>query len=85
LVSVKDFGAVGDGVTDDTAAIQAAGTASNSLYFPKGTYKVNFSEASPLIQYANTDRIRIIGSDALIYDTRNYSVQSATPVFEFSA
>lgn len=37
-VSVKDFGAVGDGVTDDTAAIQAAVAASEKLYFPKGTY-----------------------------------------------
>ena len=41
-VSVKDFGAVGDGVTDDSAAIQAAITATTgTLYFPRGTYRVN--------------------------------------------
>ena len=33
-VSVKDFGAVGNGVTDDTAAIQAA-LNSGSVYFPE--------------------------------------------------
>lgn len=42
-VSVKDFGAVGDGVTDDTAAIQAAidqcVANSNSLNWPAGSYK----------------------------------------------
>jgi hypothetical protein len=40
VVSVKDFGAVGNGVADDTAAIQAAITASanKSVYFPSGTY-----------------------------------------------
>jgi len=41
-VSVKDFGAVGDGVTDDTAAIQAAIDACEVLkkpiFFPAGTY-----------------------------------------------
>lgn len=48
--SVKDFGAKGDGVTDDTAAIQAGidalmgltGTGTGgTLYFPRGTYLVS--------------------------------------------
>ena len=41
FVSVKDFGAVGDGVADDTAAIQAAEDASGMLYFPEGTYLIS--------------------------------------------
>jgi len=40
VVSVKDFGATGNGTTDDTAAIQAAINASTSVYFPIGTYSV---------------------------------------------
>lgn len=52
-VSVKDFGAVGDGITDDTAAIQAAAVAARTtqtdgtgrtiakaLYFPAGVYVI---------------------------------------------
>lgn len=42
-VSVKDFGAVGDGVTDDWAAIKAAvdyvNQVGGTLYFPPGHYK----------------------------------------------
>jgi len=38
--NVKSYGAVGDGTTDDTAAIQAAVNASSGVFFPTGTYKV---------------------------------------------
>lgn len=37
-VSVKDFGAVGDGVTDDTAAFLAATTAHPYIIIPSGEY-----------------------------------------------
>ena len=39
-VSVKDFGAVGDGVADDAAAITAAIATGKAVYLPTGTYKV---------------------------------------------
>lgn len=41
-VNVKDFGAVGDGLTDDTAAIQAAiDAAGKKVVFPTGTYAIS--------------------------------------------
>lgn len=47
--NVKSYGAVGDGVADDSEAIQAAvdaadsATSPGSVYFPPGTYKGNFT------------------------------------------
>lgn len=42
---VKNWGAVGDGLTDDRAAIQraidAAGASGGTVFFPPGTYQVN--------------------------------------------
>lgn len=44
-ISVRDFGAVGDGIADDTAAIQSAinavvTTSGGCLYFPRGTFRI---------------------------------------------
>lgn len=41
VISVKDKGAIGDGVVDDTASIAAAYSASKWLILPSGTYKVS--------------------------------------------
>ena len=68
VVSVKDFGAVGDGVTDDTAAIQAAINASSTVVFPPGKYlitsTITFPTAAP---YGGG---RLIGAGGLVGDPR---------------
>ena len=45
VFNVKAYGAIGDGATDDTAAVQAAlsaasGASGGTLYFPSGTYNI---------------------------------------------
>ena len=65
-VSVKQFGAVGDGIADDTAAINLAikKVGSGSLHFPAGTYKVT----APLNGGAYINSLRITG------DSRDSSI-----------
>src|SRR5690606_30321411 len=40
IVSVKDFGAVGDGVADDTSAFQQAIDQGGTVFVPKGRYRI---------------------------------------------
>jgi hypothetical protein len=65
-VSVKDFGAVGDGVTDDTVAIQAACTANlgKTIFFPQGNYLV-----SSTIDLTGL-RVRLLGEGAAFGSNR---------------
>lgn len=54
-IDVVTYGAVGDGVTDDTTAIQAAHTAAvaagfKSVLFPTGTYKFTSLTWSPFVE-----------------------------------
>lgn len=41
IISVRSYGAMGDGTTDDTAAIQAAVSSDDTVYFPAGTYRIS--------------------------------------------
>ena len=63
VLNVRDFGAKGDGSTDDTAAIQAAidyavAAGRRSVYFPAGTYIVT----SPLHAQVETGTTTVGGS-----------------------
>ena len=56
VVNVKDYGAVGDGVTDNTpfyTAMIASVPAGSTIYFPKGTYVGDFVSNKSLILRGN--------------------------------
>jgi parallel beta-helix repeat protein len=62
-VSVKDFGAVGDGVTDDTTAIQATLNAVSqyaTVFFPFGTYVISDELIIPTSNILITGRAKIL-------------------------
>lgn len=80
-VSVKDFGAAGDGATDDTAAIQAAiDSGAGVIHFPQATYFL--ANGSTLIlasdqTLAGEGRLQTIISS---YNAYALSVPTGTPL-----
>lgn len=73
-VNVRDFGAVGDGVTDDTQAFKAA-VQHGKVYVPAGTYKItsltldktcHISGASKKTTTIKTDGITVAASSCLL-------------------
>lgn len=79
MASVKDFGAVGDGIADDTAAFSSAISALQGggvLSIPKGIYNVGASTGSELFHISDT--IKIIGDGATV-DGSWIRVRSSTP------
>lgn len=80
--SVKDFGAIGDGIADDTAAIQAAINAvitpsGGGLYFPTGTYKITSKLVIPF-----SSGWRIFGQSRVGTRIRQYASNSRILSFE---
>jgi hypothetical protein len=66
--SVKDFGAVGDGVADDTAAIQAAlNSSASAIYVPQGIYRVtaNLTRSGNTLLYGDGQNASVLVMEGL--------------------
>ena len=72
-VSVKDFGAKGDGVTDDTAAIQAAFDTGKPVHFPLGTYVI-----TSRVDYVSSESITITADKGAVIDATAISASATT-------
>jgi hypothetical protein len=84
VVNVKDFGAVGDGVTDDATAIQnalnAASFKKSGLFFPSGTYiiKKYLEVGSDIYIFGN-------GRQSVIKSGTNQIYTSGYPPYNFAS
>ncbi|HYC48372.1 MAG TPA: glycosyl hydrolase family 28-related protein [Burkholderiales bacterium] len=81
IVSVKDFGATGDGRTDDTEAVQRAidnfAQGHGTIRFPLGTYRITST-----ITVAR-DRIALLG-DGKHVSIINFEPKTESPCFAFA-
>ncbi|MBQ7770781.1 MAG: hypothetical protein IJ373_06305, partial [Clostridia bacterium] len=84
IANVKEFGAVGDGVADDSEALEAAMMEHTHIYFPAGTYRIRTS-------FEINSSVHIFGAGAgltkIIYEGSNYLFRVTTrfgnqPLFE---
>lgn len=79
--SVKDFGAKGDGVTDDTEAFQTAGLLGQAINVPEGVYIVNDTvqmvSGTQFIGMGNNSIIKGTEGGILFRADGNYSDKSA--------
>ncbi len=69
-VSVKDFGAVGDGVTNDTAEFAAARAVTNRYHIPSGTYVLDASP-DPFLDCFTSDNGVTLTVGGVPYDCSN--------------
>jgi hypothetical protein len=86
-VSVKDFGAVGDGVTDDTTAIEQAISTADSVFFPVGIYRITHTieigtQKALIGEYPQSRWVQ--GGKSTIYGTLA-DIGDGVPLFEAAA
>ena len=64
MLNVKDYGAVGNGLVDDSAAIQAALSSGQHVYIPTGYYLINspltFRQAGQMVSGDGRNQSRLI-------------------------
>ena len=72
LINVRNYGAKGDGVTDDTAALQAALNTGRAIFLPKGHYLV-------------TDMLTVPYGSGIFGETKNFSKLIVPTSFNLAA
>jgi len=81
-VSVKDFGAVGNGVANDTAAIQlAVNSGAEEIYFPNGTYvvtSVNITSGMRLFGPGVLKKTSVTGTSMFNIDSDDVEIDGLT-------
>lgn len=74
-VNAKWFGAKGDGITDDTTAVQAAITAADNVFLPGGTYKITTTLTIP-----SDRKVFGLGSSTVLLVAANIAAITLTSV-----
>ena len=91
-VSVKDFGAVGDGVANDVAAIQSAlASGAKELHFPSGTYNLGTipkgTDASGVFNIVSQNGLRFVADGLVTFQVAftNTGLETTDIVFRFAS
>jgi Pectate lyase superfamily protein len=87
LKNVKDFGAVGNGSTDDTAAVQAAVNQGGQIFFPPGQYlitqSINITQDPVGISFLGTPQTLVAGSfNGYLFDRQTSGDDTHHIIFE---
>ena len=87
-VNVKDFGATGDGTTDDTAAIQAAinyctnlSNRKQTLYFPGANAAAVYKITAPLVV---NGRLNVVGDGEFSTVIQAFNFTAGQYIFDFN-
>lgn len=81
LKSVRDYGAEGDGRTDDTQAFQRAAALSGLVYVPEGIYRLTGSVAAPMMLGDGAERSIVVtgeNSPGIVRFPRDMTVHHGT-------
>ncbi|MES0863810.1 glycosyl hydrolase family 28-related protein [Ruegeria sp. SCPT10] len=81
IVDVRDFGAIGDGVTDDSAAFEAADQAAGGrrIYVPQGTY--HLGENTSIASEMDFEGTVTMPDDKMLLLTKNFDLPAYITAF----